>query len=347
MLLVNHPPPGAAVAPGFVHAPWHGWTLADTIFPGFLFAVGIAVHLSLSRLGPQRRAWAVRRVLVRFALLMALNFLLVNFPYYEAHKLLFSGTLALIAWCYALAALLYLFTGWRVQLAVAAASLALQSALLALLPVPGHGAGVLTPEGNAARFVDQWLLGWMGPRPWPEVDLVVLPTVGSLSTTLLGVVAGQWLFGSHDRAWVLRGSLGAGVVAVLAGLLWSQVLPINKPLWTGSYVLLMAGISLLALTAFRWVIEVRGWEHWAEPLRIAGVNALFLYVFAQALQRLLVYGRVHTDGGSQRLRQFVYERFFLAQFPPEVAVVLYATAFLGLCFGAAWILYRYRLFLKI
>ncbi|HET9253440.1 MAG TPA: hypothetical protein VFP58_15105 [Candidatus Eisenbacteria bacterium] len=353
MIFVNHSPVNAPVFPPFVHAPWHGWTFADTIFPGFLFCVGISIRLAMvdgmgRPLRPTGGVWI--RVLRRFALLLVLSFLLENFPYYELEKLRFAGTLALIAWCYLLASVLHLLLGWRAQLAAVVGALGLQWAAYTLLPVPG--AGVLSPESNPARFVDLALLSpllGVGHLPNDRVDdLILLPTLGAIATTLIGLLVGHWVRSARARRVHVRGLAIAGFALVALGVVWNMALPINKPLWTGSYVALMAGISMLLLALLYWITDLTGRVKWVRPLQVAGVNALFFYVFAQSLQRILVYGRLpEAGGGTVRLREWIYREWFAGWSVPEVGSLVYALVFLAIGYAAVLVLYRKRLFFKL
>ncbi len=131
------------------------------------------------------------------------------------------------------------------------------------------------------------------------------------------------------------------------GNAWNELLPVNKQLWTASYVLLMAGIAMQFLAAIAWITDHCGYRAWAVPLRIAGVNALFSYVFAQSLQRALVYGRVATKDGVIRLRYLVYQRLFAPWIAGEPSALTFALVFSSICFAVVFVLYRKRLFIKL
>lgn len=349
MILVNHPPPGVPVYGPLAHADWHGWTLADTIFPGFLFVVGVSIRLSMTDahgrpFAPSAPVYA--KLLRRFCLLWVLNFLLMNFPYYFAGTLNFTGTLALIAWCYLFATLIYLHTSWRTQVALVIAALLGQWAAYGLLPVPGIGAGVMTPEGNAALYIDRLVFA-PGPLVGDGMDLVTLPMVGAIATTLVGVLAGHWLRSPRTLTDRISGLFTVGLLMFLLGNIGNELLPLNKTLWTASYVVMMAGIAMQLLAAMAWISEHLGYRAWATPLQIAGVNALFYYVFAQSLQRVLVYGRLPTENGVVRLRYLVYERFFAPWITGELGALVFVLAFTSICYAVVLILYRKRIFVKL
>ena len=349
MVLVNGAPPTDSIYAPLVHAPWHGWTLADTIFPLFLFVVGISITFSLKPAPAAAGGQTYWKIVRRTAVLIAISLVLVNFPYYELHKLIWTGVLAHIALCYLAVALLYLRTTWRVQLALIAAIWLVHWALLVLLEVPGFGAGNLTPAGNASRYVDQLLLGPHSQSYYGGIETSgVLAVFSSISTTLIGLLTGTWLQSRTHPPMRVAALFIAGFALFVLGSAWDRVLPINKPLWSGSYVALTAGISLQILAAGYWLMELRGWKSWAKPLQIAGVNALALYVLSQAVQRILVYGRIPgEDGISVRLRYLIYEHWLAPWIPGEPGAFLFAVVILLLCFAAVAVLYRKRIFIKL
>ncbi len=355
MVLVNHPPPKLPIYAPLMHAVWHGWTLADTILPGFLFAVGVSIHMTLrDAQGVPVRADAaiLTKVFRRFAILMALNFLLLNFPYFDAPWRLmsrhqFTGTLALIAWNSLVVGLIVLFTRRRTQVGLLLAALMLQWAVYALLPLPGAPAGSMAPEANAARVIDEWLFGAWGPGlPAGITCLPGLPTLGAITTTLLGALAAPLVLAPSRRRGLPQGVV-AGLVLVAGGQVLGYFMPINKLLWTVPFSLLMSGIALAVFGALDAFDEARG-KGWLRPLQVAGANALLLYVFSQAFQRLLVYGRVPTeDGGTVRLRYYMHEHWVAPVLHGEFGSLVFALLYLGLCYVFVWLFFRLRLFVKL
>jgi len=352
MILVNGAPPTDSIYAPLVHAPWHGWTLADTIFPLFLFAVGVSIALALRRPGSESGAPARKtywRIARRTVLLIAIGVALVNFPYYELHKLALTGVLTHIAVCYLAVALIYLHTTWRTQLALIPAIWLVHWALLGLWEVPGFGAGVLTPQGNASRYVDQLLLGLHSNASESGTDVEgVLVMFSSITTTIIGLLTGVWLQSRRDLPTKIAGMFAVGFALFVLGNIWDWVLPVSKPLWTGSFVALTAGISLQLFAAGYWVIEFRGFKSWATPLRIAGINAIAFYVVAEIIQRILVYGRIRGDDNVPvRLRHLIYEQLFAPWASGKPAALLYASIYLFICFVLVVILHRKRVFIKL
>lgn len=354
MILVNHPPPTGEIYAPFVHAPWHGWTLADIIFPAFLFTVGVSIVFALPNAAHQASATSTRRVFAkimrRWLLLVLLSVALVNFPYYELAKLRISGVLAQIAWCYLIVSLMHLHMRWRALLASVVVIWLSSWAVLGLLEVPGFRPGQLTPEGNASRYLDQLILGRHAQMfEFGEKGTYGLLVIfSSISTTLTGVLAGHWLRSVRSMPDKINGLFAAGFGLVVVAHVWDVALPINKLMWTGSFVALTTGISLQVLALLYCLVEVRSFEKWARPLQIAGVNALVFYVFAQSFRRLLVYGRVRgEDGVAVQLRNLIYDSLFAPWVSGKLGAMIYTLGFMSICFAVIYALYRRRVFIKL
>jgi predicted acyltransferase len=206
----------------------------------------------------------------------------------------------------------------------------------------------MTPDGNSAAYVDRLLLTPLfGPSRFADMKIVLLPTIGAVATTMIGLLAGQWLRGAANSPSRIRGLAAAGILMVLLGIAWGSILPINKQLWTGSYVFLMTGIAALSLVAIGWITRWKNCRSWSAPLAIAGINALLFYVLAQGLQRLLVYSRIRAaDGSTVRLRSFIYEQFFEPWISGQAGALAYSLTFLALCYSVVYVLYRRGIVLR-
>jgi predicted acyltransferase len=344
MIFVNHPPAGVPTIGVFVHAAWHGWTLADTIFPGFLFAVGVSIAWVIPAAAsgsPGARLASHAKIGRRALLLIGIGVALANLPHWSWHV---SGVLVQIGCCYLVAAYLRLHLGWRGLLAVTLAVLVLHWLALTQWPLPGFGTGQLTPEGSVSGYVDRWVLG-LGLDVGTHGPLSIFSAIAS---TTIGVLAGLWLRGARPEAEKTLGLFAAGLGLLALGLLWERVLPINKPLWTGSYAVLMAGLSMQLLAVLRWSVALRPSAAWHVPLRAAGVNALAFYVLAQLMQRVLVYGRLPSaDGPAIRLRVWIWEQAFVPWVSGSVGALVYTACFLALCFAPMWWLYRREIVIRL
>ena len=353
MILVSTPGSWSAVYAPLDHALWNGWTSTDLVFPFLLFAMGAAVPLALARRrGTPRRVGThiVRRALILFALGLLLNAIEAA-PPLQLATFRIPGVLQRIAIVFLAVAWLTEHGSLRVQIGTVAAALLAYWAALTLVPVPGFGAGVLTPEGNLASYIDRLLLGrhllnpehLLNPLFDPEGLLSTLPAI---ATAMCGVFAGDWLKERrqpHHSAWLFA----AGLLATIAGIAWQRTFPINKNLWTSSFALFSAGLAAQALALFHWLVDVQGWRAWSTPLAAYGRNPLAAYFLSVGLDRILT--RVTVTGGS--LKGIVYRSAFVPWLRPccgaEAASLGYAIAYVVLWGAILGELYRRRIFIRI
>ena len=350
MIVVNTPGTWTHVYPPLLHAEWHGWTATDTIFPFFLFIVGVSMAFSFARRvsqGADRRqlfVHSLRRSAIIFGLGLALN-VLSFFVFHRAH-LRIPGVLPRIAVVYLIASGIYLFLGWRGSLAGAAIFLIGYWALMALVPVPGFGAGRFDLEGNLAAWVDRAVLGAHTWKPgWdPEGPLSTIPAV---ATTLLGVLAGEWLGSRGDRRR-LAGLFAGGLAAVAVGMLWARVFPINKNLWTSSYSVFMSGLAAIALVICLWVVDVRGSKAWARPFEWLGRNAIAAFVVSTLVTILLLAVKLPgPDGKPRSLYASIYRTVFDRFADARLGSLLFALAYLAIWLAVFGLAYRRRIFVKV
>ena len=345
MVLVNNPGTWRAVYAPLRHADWHGWTPTDLIFPFFLFIVGVAIPLALGRrrADGEGRAAIVSKIVRRAAIIFALGLVLHAVSNFDLATIRVPGVLQRIAVCYLVVALLFVTTSWRTQAILAAVLLAGYWAALTLIPVPGFGMGDLGKEGNLAAWLDRALLGphiWRIGRVYDPEG--ILSTVPAIVTTLFGVFTGRWIRGERSPGDTARGLLIAGMAGIVAGLLWGRWFPINKSLWTSSYVLFTGGAALVALAACYWLIEIKGWKWWTPPFVILGVNALAVFFLSTLLAILLARVRVPVDGGSVRPLQVV---LFEALFAPWTSAAAASLAW-ALANVLLWLLLMWPFFRK-
>jgi predicted acyltransferase len=343
MVVVNNPGDWGNVYGPLLHAEWHGWTPTDMIFPFFLFIVGVSITLSA-------RSASVGSILKRAAIIFGVGLFLAGFPWFPLTTWRIPGVLQRIAVCYAAAALLWRWSASRRRVpwlaGTAAALMLVYWGLITLIPVPGGSAGDLTPGNDLGAYIDRALMGGHLWKPtWDPEGL--LSTIPSVATTLLGVLAGMWM--RSDVAPVRRagGLAAAGVAGILVGLIWDLAFPINKNLWTSSYVMFMAGAAALFLAACYWVIDVKGWRAWAKPFVILGVNALALYALSGLLVRAMSEIRFTLDDGTRMSSsRLLYVTVFEPYFAPKNASLLYALSHLALMFLILLWMYRRRIFIR-
>jgi predicted acyltransferase len=383
MLLVNNPGSWGAVYAPLRHAEWHGWTPTDLIFPFFLFVVGITTHLSLRgerKRGSGNRAIAAR-VVKRGAIIVLLGLALNAFPFVEtgtiegvADPTLFDraaermetlripGVLQRIGIVYLLVGLWELAASRRPRAAIASRgeALAVASILFAywialtLLPVPGtgaRGAEVLDqPAATLAAWSDRALFGaahlYRSAKDWdPEGALSTLPAV---ATALLGLFAGRWIAGSAGLRRKVAMLALAGLAAAVAGLAWGAIFPINKNLWTSSYVVLTAGLAAVTLAAFAWLIDAKGVKAAAMPWVVFGVNPLVAFVGSGVMARLLTsLVKVEWNGRRVPLQKAAFETAFAPLLPPEAASLAWAVVFVAVWLALLWPLWKRGIFVKV
>lgn len=341
MILVNNPGNGASYWP-LRHAKWNGWTPTDLIFPFFLFIVGVSLVLSFqSRL---RRGGSTRSLVwhtfKRSLIIFALGLLLNGLPSLHLATWRIPGVLQRIALAYFAAAMITLCCKTYARVLWIAALLAGYWLLMRYVPVPGYGVpgrdmSFLDPNANLAAWLDRRLMMghlYEGTRD-PEGLLSTLPAI---ATTLCGVLTGEWLASNRSRTQKMARMFAAGAAALIAGEVWSVWFPINKNVWTSSYVLFTAGCALLCLAICYWITDIhehRGW--WTTPLVIFGTNAIAAYVLSELAQVPF------------RWQDYIFQHCFARGFSPPVASLLYALTIVGLCFLPIWWMYRRRIFLKV
>lgn len=360
MLLVNNPGTWGAIYPPLRHATWHGWTPTDLIFPFFLFIVGITTHLSLSarRARGDDEGRLVRQVLRRGGIIILLGLLLSGFPFIPAYgfdpsTMRFPGVLQRIGVAYIAAGLLTLRTSARAQLVVVTTLLLGYWAAMTLIPVPGTGAvgdvALATPDASLAAWLDRTLLGdhlWRQSKTWdPEGILSTLPAIG---TAMLGVFAGRWIAAPRLLMERLAGLFAVGALAMVAGLVWNWWFPINKNLWTSSYVLFTAGMACVTIATCIWLIDVQRIAGWTKPFVVFGMNPILAFVGSGMMARLM--GSIITverDGQSVSLQRATYDAGFASWLAPMNASLLYAVCFVLFWFAILVVLYKKKVFLKV
>jgi predicted acyltransferase len=346
MVLVNNPGTWESIYWPLRHAEWHGWTPTDLVFPFFLFIVGVAIALSL---GNQAESGGSRRdlylkIVKRSLIIFGIGLFLNGFPYFSLSELRIPGVLQRIAVCYLFASIIFLNARLRTQIAIAIALLLIYWVLLAFVPAPGFVAGDLTKEGSLPSYVDRAVLGkhvWAQAKVYDPEGL--LSTIPALVTALIGVLTGSWLRTEKSRIEKAAGMFVAGAVLVAVGWGWNSFFPINKALWTSSYVLFTGGLALQFLTFCYWLIDIKEYRRWARPFEIFGLNAIALYVGAGLMAEL--FGLIKV--GGQPLGGWIYANLFASWASPVNASLAYAISFVLVWLFFMWLLYRRKIFIKI
>jgi predicted acyltransferase len=352
MILVNNAGDGPNSYWPLKHAEWNGWTPTDLIFPFFLFIVGVAMAFSFtSRLRRGESRWQIlRHVLWRGAILFALGLFLNGFPnQYSLSSWRVYGVLQRIAICYVMTAVFALWANRHGRVAAVVGCLAGYWILMRYVPVPGfsvptHDILLLDPNRNLAAWLDRKLLAghlYDGTHD-PEG---VISTIPAIATSLLGLLTGEWLRSTRTAKTKVIGMALLGLAGIGAGELWNAWFPINKNLWTSSFVLLTAGLALLCLALCYLVLDVKHWRGgWTTFFLVFGMNPIAAYVFAELISHAL-YRFSTAEGFSWQ--DVLYQNRFEPFATPANASLLYALCYVLVCWAVMWMLYRKGIFLKI
>jgi predicted acyltransferase len=359
MIMVNNN--GGAGSWHFMnHAEWNGLTPTDLVFPTFVFVVGVSVVFGVeARLARgAARAQLVLHTVQRAVILFLLGVVVNSFPFFRLAHMRFYGVLQRIAVCYLAVGLFYLWDK-RVWTKVAALAAALLGYWILVRWVPIPGVGV---PGRDVPFMDmsQNLVSWIDRHLFPyhlylyppahnvrdpEGLLSDLPAIG---TALMGILTGLWLRARKSIPAKTLGLAGAAVGSLALGYLWSLWFPLNKNMWTSSYVLVAGGYSLALMTLAYWAVEQKGWrKSWTWVWLVFGSNAIAAYMFSELLPGALWNIRFVAQGRKTDVIEYVFYNVF-AHIPDRGwAAFAYSVSFTAVCFIPVWILYRKKIFLKV
>ena len=356
MILVDNPGSDEKTYWAIKHAEWNGWTTADFIFPAFLFLVGVSIVFSFA--ARLRRGESRRRILLhafkRSLILVAVGLFVNASPVIgvDLHAWRLEGVTQRIAVCYFVAAILVLWTDFRGQLIAIAVCLVGYWALLRFAPVPGLGVPgrdipFMDPDKNIAAWFDRKLfMGHLfdGTRD-PEG---IISTIPAIATTLIGVLTGYWLRANRTRGTIAVRMLLFGILGLVAGEVWNAWFPINKYIWTSSFVLFTGGFSLVFLALLYWILEIKRWRGaWTMPILVFGINAIAGFVADS-----LVYGPGYSftvkaaDGTAVAWHDAAQARLMSLGANAANASLIYSLGALLFCWGLLWILWRNKIFLK-
>ncbi len=348
MILVNNPGSWKHVYAPLNHAPWHGWTPADLVFPFFLFIVGVSVSLAISKRMKRgdNLASLYSKIFVRSLILFGLGIFLRVLFHFNFEGIRIPGVLQRIAICYLVSALIYSKVGPKGRIAIVFFLLVGYYLALKLVPVPGYGPGVLELHGNLCGYIDAKLLGGHLYKPGFDPE-GILSTFPAIATVLTGTLAGDWLRSSRKVVQKFAGLFAAGFLMTASGLLLHPVFPINKQLWTSTFVLFTAGAALLLLGFCYFLMDGAGLKKWAYPFLVLGTNAIFAYVTSIIMAKALIAIKVPTADGWIPLQSYIFEHFF-----SPLAGDLNGSLIFALLFVLVWIVllipfYRKRIFIKI
>jgi len=357
MIIVDNPGSDDLAYGPIKHAEWNGWTCADFIFPSFLFLVGVSMVFSFQarlRRGESRRQVFLHAI-KRSLLLIAVGLFVNASPIYglDVHTWRIYGVTQRIALCYFVAAILVLWSNWRGQVVALSACLVGYWVLLRFVPVPGFGIPgrdipFMDPERNLAAWLDRKLLmGHLYDRVRDPEGLI--STLGAVGTTLIGVLTGQWLRRDLSSTTKALRMAGCGILLLVGGLVWNRWFPINKNLWTSSFVLFTGGFALIFLGFLYWAIEIKNWRGlWTMPILVLGMNAIAGFVADS-----FVYGPGYTftitaaNGTTMSWHEAAQAKLMAFGLNAPNASLVYSVTALLFCWILLWLLWRKRIYIKV
>ena len=372
MILVNNPGSWSHIYAPLEHASWHGWTPTDLVFPFFLFIVGVAISLSFSKhreKGEDRKA-LTRKVIRRTILIFAFGLLLNGWPFgiplnakmagewdiwfffRRFSDIRIFGVLQRIALAYGAAGLITLYLPKVRDRVLAGLGFFLLYELLMRLPlVAGWGAGDFTLQHSFERWFDLAILGenhvWHS-RGIPFDPEGLISTLPAVVTALLGVFVGDIIRKDWKHSDKLSTIFTMGVLFYFAGMLLSPWEPINKSLWTSTYVLMTGGLAMIMVVFTSWVVDVKGWVKWSKPAIVFGSNPLVVFVGSGILARSMNLIRwTGANGEMITVKGAIYGSLIEPYFTPINASLTYALLNIAFWTVILWVLYVKKIFVKI
>lgn len=358
MLLVNNPGNWGAIYPPLAHASWHGWTPTDLIFPFFLFIVGVTTHISLSarRMRGDDESAILRQVIKRGVLIVLIGWALAAFPFWPLSRITdvrIPGVLPRIGLAYIGAALLTSRGSLKQQVMVLVALLYGYWFAMTLLPVPGLGgigANLLDdPSSSLAAWLDRTLLDghlWRQSRTWDPEGL--LSTVPAIGTAMLGVFTGRWLTGARPLPERINGMFAVGCLAMVLGLMWHWSFPINKALWTSSYVLFTGGMAAVSIATILWITDVQRVIGWTSFFVTYGLNPMAAFVGSGAMARTIgSLWKMDYEGKATAVQTIVYKELFASWLAPKNASLGFALMFVFFWYVVLRVMEKRGIVLKV
>lgn len=352
MILVNNPGDWGHIYAPLEHAEWNGCTPTDLIFPFFLFIVGVSIVYALdNKLSDfKNHNSLILSILKRAAILFGLGLLMSLQPYFDFANFRIPGVLQRIAIVYFVCALLFLKIKPNILFKIFIIILISYWLMMVLIPVPGFGVANLGKETNLGAWFDRFVLTekhlWINGKTWdPEGILSTLPAVASgLFGVLMGVILKSKQRTEENKVvWLFV----YGFIAFLFGLMWDLFFPINKSLWTSSYVLYTGGLASMGLALCYWLIDVKEFTKVAKPFIIFGVNAITVFFASGVIARSMNILKTTLNGEEVNWKRYLYLQFFEPNFSPINASVAWAISFVLIWFLILWVMYKKGIVIKV
>jgi len=352
MTLVNNPGDWGHIYPPLEHAEWNGCTPTDLVFPFFLFIVGVSIVYAMEnkKQDPEQHKKLFWNVIRRGVILFSLGLILNLFPTFQFSTVRIPGVLQRIAVVYLITGLLYLYQNKKSLLLIFWAILVVYFLIMTFVPVPGLGYANLNPETNLGAWIDRSILTeahlWKSSKTWdPEGILTDLPAV---ATCIFGVLIGTFLKRKDQEAaqkvaWLFT----IGVLATVAGLIVDLFFPINKALWTSSYVLYCGGLATLGLTLLYWLVDVQGHRRFTKFFVVFGVNPITVFFLSGIIPRIMSRSTLMLHGKPVDSKSYLYETFFTPYFSPVNASLAGGLTYVLIWFIILWPMYRKNIIIKV
>ena len=354
MIIVNTPGNYATTFSPLLHAPWHGFTPTDLVFPSFLFAVGNALSFVMPKWNSLNQSQVLLKILKRTTIIFLLGYLMYWFPFFQPdqsgdwHFKSFGdtrvfGVLQRIALCYGIAALMLYYLGVRKSVIIGIVILILYWPIMQLL---GDVNDPLSLTGNAVLALDRSVLGdrhlyhGEGIAFEPEG---ILSTFPSIANVLGGAMAGYFLQRKGKTYEALTKLLLVGFLLVAVGYFWHLLFPINKKLWTSSFVVLTVGLDCIIIAAIIYVVDFAKKTRWTWFFEVFGRNPLFIYLLSEVLAILLY---TFQTGSGKSYFQWTYDNTF-GLIGGKVGSLLFALAFMLICWLVGWALDKRKIYIRV
>ena len=352
MILVNNPGDWGHIYAPLEHATWNGCTPTDLIFPFFLYIIGVSIVYAMEtkKADPTQQKKLLLNVLRRTLILLFLAEFMSGFPFFNLHIIRIPGVLARISLVFGICGFLYLKVTRKTLIWLFWIFLASYYVIMVFIPVPGTGHASLQPETNMGAWLDRTVFGeahlWKESKTWdPEGLLGTLPAV---ATGIFGILIGTWLKRKdRDDSTKVTWMFTIGILAVILGLLWDLFFPINKSLWTSSYVLYSGGLATIGLALFYWLIDVHGYNRFTKPFVVYGVNAITVFFLSGIIARSMNMIHVAFRGKQVSLKEYLFQLFFAPYFSPVNASLAGAIVCVLIWMGILWVMYNKKIIIKI
>jgi predicted acyltransferase len=343
MVLVNTPGTWSNVYNPFLHADWHGYTPTDLVFPFFLFIVGTSIAFSYK--GRKVNAEVYKKIGVRTLKLIALGVFLgafiIHFPFFKNFQdIRFPGVLQRIGVVFFFAAILFINLDWKKLIWVTAILLIGYWLLMTIIPVEGIASTLDRAPNNLANWLDVQVFGSHNYKADYDPE-GLLSTIPSIASSLLGVFTGLILTSKHAKKATILMGLGGSLLII--GHIWNIVFPINKALWTSSFVLVTAGWANLILALIYYLTDVKKIE-FGSVFRYAGANAIVIYFLSSFISKIMGQIKVGDTSLHGWLFQKVYVHDFLAL---ETSSLLYGLSVVLFYSFVGYFLYQRKIFIKV